>query len=124
MSKTYQTKRHRARQATEDVAVPTGVGLAMEHVAASMKDGLLALAVQSGLAMMFAPLDEDVTALCGPCGKHDPDRTAVRHGHDAGSSDNDIAAQLFLSPRTVGYHLYKACPKLGVASRGELAALG
>ncbi|GAA3473297.1 LuxR C-terminal-related transcriptional regulator [Nonomuraea roseola] len=33
------------------------------------------------------------------------------------------AGQLFLSPRTVGYHLYKACPKLGVASPGELAAL-
>ncbi|MFF1698562.1 helix-turn-helix transcriptional regulator [Streptomyces sp. NPDC058257] len=35
----------------------------------------------------------------------------------------DIGAQLFLSPRTVGYHLYNACPKLGVASRGELARL-
>jgi DNA-binding CsgD family transcriptional regulator len=27
-----------------------------------------------------------------------------------------------LSPRTVGYHLYKAYPKLGVVSRGELTA--
>ena len=38
-----------------------------------------------------------------------------------GASNRDIGAQLFLSPRTVAYHLYKAFPKLGVGSRGELA---
>ncbi|MEV1177064.1 AAA family ATPase [Nonomuraea sp. NPDC049784] len=40
-----------------------------------------------------------------------------------GMSNREIAAQLFLSPRTIGYHLYKAYPKLGVASRTELPAL-
>ncbi|WP_434587572.1 helix-turn-helix transcriptional regulator [Streptomyces sp. A5-4] len=40
-----------------------------------------------------------------------------------GLSNRDIGAQLFLSPRTIGYHLYKACPRLGVTARTELAAL-
>ncbi|MEJ3653315.1 LuxR C-terminal-related transcriptional regulator [Actinomycetes bacterium KLBMP 9759] len=41
----------------------------------------------------------------------------------AGLSNKEIAAQLFLSPRTVGHHLYRAYPKLGVTRRAELAQL-
>nr|WP_042187240.1 LuxR family transcriptional regulator [Kibdelosporangium sp. MJ126-NF4] len=40
-----------------------------------------------------------------------------------GHTNKEIAAQLFLSPRTVGHHLYKAYPKLGVTGRAELAHL-
>jgi DNA-binding CsgD family transcriptional regulator len=40
-----------------------------------------------------------------------------------GGSNQEVAAQMFLSPRTVAYHLYKAFPKLGITSRVELARL-
>jgi len=42
----------------------------------------------------------------------------------AGLSNREIGEQLYLSPRTAGYHLYKAYPKLGVSSRTELVKLG
>ncbi|WP_164704508.1 ATP-binding protein [Blastococcus litoris] len=40
-----------------------------------------------------------------------------------GLSNRDVAAQLFVSPRTVDFHLRNVFSKLGVASRAELTAL-
>jgi DNA-binding CsgD family transcriptional regulator len=37
-----------------------------------------------------------------------------------GLRNREIAAQLYLSPRTVGSHLYKAFPKLGISHRHQL----
>jgi DNA-binding CsgD family transcriptional regulator len=38
----------------------------------------------------------------------------------AGMSNREIGQQLYLSPRTVGSHLYRIFPKLGVTSRHQL----
>ncbi|GAB2520658.1 helix-turn-helix transcriptional regulator [Nocardia heshunensis] len=40
-----------------------------------------------------------------------------------GLTNRDIAAQLFISPRTVGHHLSHVFPKLGISSRDELSTL-
>jgi DNA-binding CsgD family transcriptional regulator/tetratricopeptide (TPR) repeat protein len=52
-----------------------------------------------------------------------PQERQIVHLAAQGMSNKDIAAHLFLSPRTVGQHLYKAFPKLGVTARAQLADL-
>jgi hypothetical protein len=79
MKKNYQTK------TTVVMTVPDSVAIAMTDLAAELREGLLALAVGTGLQVMGILLEESVTALAGPKGRHDPDRTAVRHGHEEGS---------------------------------------
>ncbi len=39
----------------------------------------------------------------------------------AGLSNREIGEQLYLSPRTIGSHLYRIFPKLGITSRAQLA---
>jgi DNA-binding CsgD family transcriptional regulator len=40
-----------------------------------------------------------------------------------GMSNKDVAAQLFVSPRTVDFHLRNVFTKVGVSSRGELVGI-
>jgi putative transposase len=65
--------------------LPAEVRLALTDIAGAARDGLLAMSVAAGMAVMQAMFDAEITGVCGPRGKHDPDRTAVRHGAGRGS---------------------------------------
>ncbi|WP_407562962.1 ATP-binding protein [Streptomyces sp. 184] len=58
-----------------------------------------------------------------PADRLTPQELQVARLAAQGLSSRQIGARLFLSPRTVEHHLYKAYPKLGVKSRVELARL-
>jgi putative transposase len=80
VGKTYQIDKVDVRELT----VPETVSVALAELAGEVREGLLALAVGTGLQVMAA-MKADVTAKCGPRGKHDVDRVASRHGHGPGS---------------------------------------
>ena len=65
--------------------LPAEVRLALTEIAGVAREGLLAMSVAAGMAVMRAMFDAEITAACGPKGKHDPDRAAVRHGAGRGS---------------------------------------
>ena len=54
----------------------------LEVFAAHMRHGLLAAAVNVGLDVFAQLLETEVTEVAGPKGKHNPARSAVRHGKD------------------------------------------
>ncbi|WP_217913985.1 helix-turn-helix transcriptional regulator [Miltoncostaea marina] len=53
-----------------------------------------------------------------------PQERRIARSVAEGSSNKEVASQLFLSPKTVEYHLGKVFQKLGIGSRADLAALG
>ena len=75
MKKNYQTK------TTVALTVPDSVAIAMTDLADELREGLLALAVGTGLQVMGVLLEESVTALAGPKG-----RALLDPGPDAGHS--------------------------------------
>jgi len=48
------------------------------------QEGLLPLSVGVGLGVLTALMEEKVTEVVDPKGRHDPERRTVRHGHEAG----------------------------------------
>jgi putative transposase len=64
--------------------LPERVQEALGELAGAAKEGLLALSVGVGLGVLHEVMEAEVDEVVGAKGKHNPDRRAVRHGHDGG----------------------------------------
>jgi putative transposase len=64
--------------------LPEQVTVAVAELASAAREGLLALAVGTGLQVLQTMLAEDVDRLVGPKGRHNPARAAIRHGSEPG----------------------------------------
>ena len=68
----------------EELALPPRVQEALGELVSSAKEGLLALSVGVGLGVLAELMEEEVDDVVGPKGKHNAERSAVRHGHETG----------------------------------------
>ena len=72
-------------EATSDGAVlPERVQEALGELVGAAKEGLLALSVGVGLGVLTELMEAEVDDVVGPKGEHNPNRAAVRHGHEDG----------------------------------------
>ena len=67
-----------------EAVLPVRVQEALGELVGAAREGLLALSVGVGLGVLAELMEEEVCEAVGPKGRHDADRVAVRHGHEAG----------------------------------------
>jgi putative transposase len=99
-------------QDTRELGLPPSVQEALGELVCAAKDGLLALSVGVGLGVLAEMLEAEVDDVVGPKGKRNPDRAAVRHGHEDG--------EVTLGGRRVGVKR----PRARTADGGREVALG
>jgi putative transposase len=73
-----------AQAGSDEVVLSERVQEALGQLVGSAREGLLALSVGVGLGVLAELMEEEVDEVVGPRGRHDPDRAAVRHGHESG----------------------------------------
>jgi putative transposase len=65
--------------------LPPQIQEALGELVGVAREGLLALSVGVGLSVVHELMEAEVEEVVGPKGRHNPDRTAKRHGHERGS---------------------------------------
>jgi putative transposase len=84
MSKLQVAEAASAENAASCLDWPEQVRLPLGEIVADARDGLLALSVRVGLAVLGETMEWEVDRVVGPKGRHDKDRVAKRHGHTGG----------------------------------------
>ncbi len=73
-----------AEATTSEAVLPERVQGALGQLVGAAREGLLALSVEVGLGVLRELLEQEVDEVVGLKGKWNPDRSAVRHGHEDG----------------------------------------
>jgi putative transposase len=73
-----------AETTSQRPSLPEHVQLSLLEIAGSASEGLMAIAVGAGLAVLHECMEHEVDQVVGPKGRHDAERTAKRHGHTGG----------------------------------------
>jgi transposase-like protein len=73
-----------AEAINDEAVLPERVQQALGQLVGVAREGLLALSVEVGLGVLRELLEVEVEHVVGPKGRHNPDRVAVRHGHEDG----------------------------------------
>ena len=70
------------REEARRAELPAHVQEALGELAGAAKEGLMALSVAAGLGVLHELMAAEVDEVVGPKGRHNPERTAKRHGHE------------------------------------------
>jgi putative transposase len=73
-----------AEAAASEAVLPGRVQESLGELVGAAREGLLALSVEVGLGVLRELLEQEVDEVVGLKGKWNPDRSAVRHGHEDG----------------------------------------
>ncbi|MCC6223811.1 MAG: transposase [Thermoleophilia bacterium] len=71
--------------AAAERVLPPQIQEALGELVGAAREGLLALSVGVGLGVVHELMELEVDEVVGAKGKHNPERTAKRHGHEDGS---------------------------------------
>src|SRR5579863_10006951 len=84
MSKVQVVEAASADEVAAVLDLPEQIQLSLGEIVGDAREGLLALSVRVGLAVLQETMEWEVDRVVGPKGRHDRERVAKRHGRTRG----------------------------------------